>query len=1718
MKIKAAGEIFVAGRGLARDYWRKPHLTKERFFLCNNEALYRTGDIAYYQADGTLTVTGRLGQEIKIRGQRLDVEMVEYSLRKFPAVAAACVSVKYDLQKAMRLIAYIALNEPYDEHVFLEIRASLENSALPKFAIPAISHFIKKTKEDFRLIEKPGDKITYNRKMLLEWPWPRLQLKSIVLPQTELEEELKEIWYKLLAISLEDDFSIEDDFFDLGGDSLTVISLQLNLQKRYPKVNWTQLTYPPGKLTIKFLAAYIQQCEEQIIIHLREEGNKPPIYCVHSLIGDPSQDYQSFIEAMKEGPHPLIGIKLPAACRIPESIEKLAQTYVNAILKRRRDDEAVFLVGWSTGGLIVLEIGKQLKQVGVGSAIFVLDTIAPIWLDNCSLKQHADMLNLIENALASVLAPLLETEKSRLLGSTKKLKLQQNLPNLFSQAAEWFADFNRRICALNVPKELQLEALGRLDSIKKLYSAELYYRPRFEIAVKFFLIQSQSSMESSESPTLHWDPEFLLQQDVLAGDHFSILQFPTVTKIADLVLKTLQKPCFSSPTRQTSVPREFNLPQANNHLFTGRERELNELEHFFKSEESSRAVLVSIAGLGGVGKTQLATYYIRNETQASFRFWFHAETQTALTRGCLNFAMRCSLIHADEEDKMSEREIIMLVKNYLENNISGWIAVYDNAGDCKNLKDFLPTKGGSVIVTTRQKEWCYLGKEIEVVVFSEEDATTYLEKITNKKYFGEEKKSLLALINDELDKLPLALAQAGAYMKVNAKGPTAYLKLYQKQKEVNLLSEAILPPGDYEEKNKNERTVMTTWAISLEAIQEENRLAIYTLETMSYFYPDLILRKLLEEWLKASGCAGESDAERMIDDVIGCLLKYSMIQVDTEKNIISVHRLVQRAINHSLLKNDVQTLRFNNILSAFERMFDILKEQKLYTDFGLLKLHLTTFINFIGNASEDLEMLSRALNLSNHLHLEAFSGFDKESLSKIIWDDHNTLIASLPFLRQMYQTERCVNGLLQNMEQISRRVESWQDLTRVNLWMASEYLAKEDRAVIEKAMRYALNFLKGEKRPDRKTWIVMKVHHALLQSWAGEREIGMQRLEKLLPKVEEIYGSDSQLVAIIYSSQGFNYKECGLVEKSIKASTLALRIFERYIAGHPITDAIRMNLAVTYRSIENFHDSQRLFYQAWPTVKETTLKNFLNENQSLSTMLDEYENGISLYMLCQDDGLSSIRNSDQLTKIEEAVLKYRQQTGKTGFLKSIQIFLPKAAEKLVGIYNNSPRINAVCSLFTGWSYPGIPRLKGNIFWGKRALTTNADDFFNVIKKAAELSSKHPRGMCYFWISSTQAAILLTRPREIFQVLKVNSQYVTKKMASELYNKHVVNKNITLLAEHNLHEQQETLKHFLMSENMISNAIINKALEPLENCKIDINDFFIQFILAVFSTIHPSNQPISKDNENSLSETIAELFSNAIATSKSVVKLLTENPEKQEKLKHELRSSSSELLSFDTINNFHYLRAIIIETLRLYPLSRIILRSVEKTFTLVNSSVYETIIPALRDTAEDIRVKSGDLILISPSITHHKEDLWKNADTFSPERHFNAKKSQIMSPALGNTEQSYKYLAFGVDESFLDWKLMEREVMMILAIIYLHYDLKIDNEHITLIKNRCVEATKDTAAHTPLGEALAEFGIFPNESKHRMVAPIITNEHVNDDPGVGTSAAPAPSFLEKPAFF
>ncbi|HEX3094676.1 MAG TPA: amino acid adenylation domain-containing protein, partial [Candidatus Angelobacter sp.] len=246
------GEIYVGGQGLARGYWRRQELTAERFipdpFSKEDGArLYRTGDLARLR-NSDLEYLGRIDNQVKVRGFRIELGEIESTIMQHPGVMECVVTAHQDENGDKRLAAYVASNNSL---LNLDALRSRLKERLPEYMLPSALIPVKSLP-----LTEHGK---VDRQSLPQPAWgASATVNGHTPPRTSMEEALAEAWREALDLS---SIGIDDNFFDVGGDSIRSIKARAKALERGVTFTLQQLFQNP---TVRKLSDAISHAQVKL--------------------------------------------------------------------------------------------------------------------------------------------------------------------------------------------------------------------------------------------------------------------------------------------------------------------------------------------------------------------------------------------------------------------------------------------------------------------------------------------------------------------------------------------------------------------------------------------------------------------------------------------------------------------------------------------------------------------------------------------------------------------------------------------------------------------------------------------------------------------------------------------------------------------------------------------------------------------------------------------------------------------------------------------------------------------------------------------------------------------------------------------------------------------------------------------------------------------------------------------------------------------------------------------------------------------------------------------------------------------------------------------------------------------------------------------------------------------------------------------------------------
>lgn len=375
--IGVPGEICIGGLGVALGYHRQPELTASRFLDSpdakwpENRRLYRTGDRGRWRTDGALEHMGRLDDQVKLRGFRVELGEIEANLLTHPSVARAVVSMRHAAPGDPVLVAHVVPVDtmPSRDDFRRHLSRTLPEHMIPGWFVEISSvPLLPNGKTDRRALPWTADRIS-------DTGAPREG------PRSPLEHLVWQAWKGALK---NDTFGIHDNFFDLGGHSIQAVGVVTRIERTLGRPCALRLLFEHP--TVAALAAALDPASGGAVIDLpltllQPDGDGPPLFL---LAG--AEMYRTLAQRLAPAV-PVYGVfsrteidllRTPVGAPLPVvSIETLATEYLD-LIRAVQPKGPYFLGGFSIGGVIAYAVAQRLQQQGESLGLVVmLDSMRP---------------------------------------------------------------------------------------------------------------------------------------------------------------------------------------------------------------------------------------------------------------------------------------------------------------------------------------------------------------------------------------------------------------------------------------------------------------------------------------------------------------------------------------------------------------------------------------------------------------------------------------------------------------------------------------------------------------------------------------------------------------------------------------------------------------------------------------------------------------------------------------------------------------------------------------------------------------------------------------------------------------------------------------------------------------------------------------------------------------------------------------------------------------------------------------------------------------------------------------------------------------------------------------------------------------------------------------------------------------------------------------------
>ncbi|WP_315901217.1 non-ribosomal peptide synthetase [Rhodococcus sp. BP22] len=419
--VGVEGELYVAGTQLARGYARAPGLTAERFVanpFAPGSRLYRTGDLVRWNSHGYLEYVGRSDFQVKLRGQRVELGEIEAALSSLAEVSRAAVLLNDESSSSGAFLVAYVVAEPGSSIDGRAVSRALA-ADLPSYMVPSVI---------LELDELPLNASgKLDRRRLPKAEFVSAEYRA---PESSLQALVAAVFGDVLEVER---VGIDDDFFDLGGNSLSATQAAARLRVETGaavRVQWFFGDSTVGGLTNRIsesLAATVDfdanvDAALAVVLPIRSAGDLDPVFCIHPMYGL-AWCYAGFAQHLASG-RPIYGIQSPALSEdveLPRSIEEMATRYVQEI-RRIQPHGPYRLVGWSLGGVIAHAMAVELERLG--------ETVGTVALLDSHLNLVVQDFRIsLREALAEVGIDVDGIESMENLSEADVDRLQQAIPS-----------------------------------------------------------------------------------------------------------------------------------------------------------------------------------------------------------------------------------------------------------------------------------------------------------------------------------------------------------------------------------------------------------------------------------------------------------------------------------------------------------------------------------------------------------------------------------------------------------------------------------------------------------------------------------------------------------------------------------------------------------------------------------------------------------------------------------------------------------------------------------------------------------------------------------------------------------------------------------------------------------------------------------------------------------------------------------------------------------------------------------------------------------------------------------------------------------------------------------------------------------------------------------------------------------------------------------------
>jgi len=675
-----------------------------------------------------------------------------------------------------------------------------------------------------------------------------------------------------------------------------------------------------------------------------------------------------------------------------------------------------------------------------------------------------------------------------------------------------------------------------------------------------------------------------------------------------------------------SRPARGSFPSRNPN-FIGREEQLNEMKEKLKGNPKERLSQLVLVGGGGMGKSSLALEYLhRHHPNHTFTRWIPSEKNVA---GELK---ELAIFFEVVEKNTSPEEAAERMLEKLKNQLFGWLLIFDNVESTEQIKKYLPhptESKGHVIITTRDQKVLKdpffdpslssssssSSSVIQLSPLASLEGVDVLLQYSDANdpskgvILGESEMAAAKAISEELGELPLALTQAGSFMKQEHFTPSEYLELLRKERKDLMETQEL--PVDYP------FSVVTTWKISVEKIRESSPESLSILLRSLFVDAESIPQGVLS-W------EGEESMGRLQwIKRISPLLRYSLL-TEAKPGYFFIHRLTQSTLRDELSEEERKAAMDqvglalekewkydHNLPSTWPSSKELVPHVEGYISHGRKDERVARLLYGLGylhtylevNLSKAETFMMQSLELNRELHGESDHPDTAMSLFGLgrVFERKGNLPGALDYHSQSLEMRRNIYG-----EVHSDVALSLNDLGKVyymqrNLSKAIEYHTQS----LE--MRRKIH---GEEHPD----VASSLNNlAITYKNQGNLPKAIEYYTQSLEMRRKIYRDEHPQVANTLNNLGTAFIDQGNLPKAIEYFSQSLEMYRKIFGEeHPDVATSLTNLANAHKDQGNLPKALDYYNQSLEMRRKLFGENHPQVAMSLRNMAIFYENQSNL--------------------------------------------------------------------------------------------------------------------------------------------------------------------------------------------------------------------------------------------------------------------------------------------------------------------------------------------------------------------------------------------------------------------------------------------------------------------------------------------------------------------------